>query len=143
MSEFSMATGGDIPQLAAMELRYIECPWSPAVLKETLRDELSHLYVLRDSDTIVGYGGFKMALDTAEIYNIVVHEAYRRKGYGKQIVAYLIDRAVELGAREIFLEVGEKNQAAIALYTECGFEIVSLRKNYYKSGGALVMKRLV
>ena len=47
------------------------------------------------------------------------------------------------GAAEMFLEVNENNAPAIALYTSRGFEISRIRKNYYKSGNALVLRKRV
>jgi ribosomal-protein-alanine N-acetyltransferase len=53
----------------------------------------------------------------------------------------------ELGAREMFLEVGEKNEAALALYRGRGFSLVGRRAAYYRHhdvpADALVMRRVL
>lgn len=141
MLRFRKATEADAGVLAAMEAEYIECPWSERVILLTLADELSVIYVLCDDENVIGYGGLKMALDTAEVYNIVVDAAHRRKGYGTLILEKLFEHAIEKGASEMFLEVNENNAAALGLYTAHGFKISHLRKSYYKSGNALILRR--
>ena len=141
MLEFRLATAEDCATIADMELKYIECPWSEHVVRDTVHDELSAIYLLISDGNTVGYGGLKMALDTAEVYNIVVDENHRRLGYGSLILEKLFEHAITRGACEMFLEVNEHNEAAIALYAKHGFRISHMRKNYYKSGNALILKR--
>ncbi len=141
MIQIRKAGEGDVARIAELEQKYIECPWSEAVVRQTLADELSTIYLLCDHETILGYGGLKMVLDTAEVYNIVVDETVRRRGYGSMALEKLLEHAIENGAREIFLEVGEHNEAALNLYTSHGFRISHMRKNYYKSGNAYIMRK--
>ena len=59
-----------------------------------------------------------------------------------------MSRAVALGAGAIFLEVGEDNPAAIALYRQAGFEPVGRRPAYYRRKrkqpvAALIMRHAV
>lgn len=141
MLEFCRAQKEDAPCIAALETQFIECPWSENVVRQTIDDELSVIYLLCDGGVVLGYGGLKMALDTAEVYNIVVDLPYRRKGYGTLILEKLFEHAIEHGANEMLLEVNENNAAALALYAAHGFKILHLRKNYYKSGNALILRR--
>lgn len=140
MPDFRKATQEDAGTIAALEAKFIECPWSEKVVRETVADELSVLYLLCEGDAILGYGGLKMALDTAEVYNIVVDAPYRRRGYGGRILDKLVSVAVEKGGREMLLEVNEHNEAAINLYAAHGFKILHMRKHYYRSGNAYVMR---
>ena len=55
------------------------------------------------------------------IYDIVVHEEYRRRGYAERILHLAEDRARELGAGTVELHVFGHNQAARALYEKLGF----------------------
>ncbi len=141
MLKFRLAAYDDCVALSEMESKYIECPWSVSVLRQTVADELSAIYLLCDDVKIVGYGGLKMALDTAEVYNIVVDESCRRRGYGSLILEKLFEHATMHGAKEMFLEVNESNEPAMGLYISHGFKISHMRKNYYKSGNALILKR--
>ncbi|MDE7395936.1 MAG: ribosomal protein S18-alanine N-acetyltransferase [Clostridiales bacterium] len=140
MLDWTRATATDVPLLAAMEKAYIECPWSEENLRQSLADENSAIYLLRVNGDVVGYGGVRTVYETAEVYNIAVHAAYRRKGYGTAILQKLEAHAKAQGANELLLEVNEQNEAAVRLYKKQGFTVLSVRKNYYKSGNALVMR---
>jgi ribosomal protein S18 acetylase RimI-like enzyme len=59
----------------------------------------------------------------AFIYDIQVHEQLRRRGYGRAIIAALVDEARARGARSIGLNVFGSNPGAKALYDQMGFEV--------------------
>jgi ribosomal protein S18 acetylase RimI-like enzyme len=60
------------------------------------------------------------------ILDFIVYEAYRRKGYGRQALAALKERAGEAGIAEIGLHVFAHNQGALSLYQQVGFEITNI-----------------
>jgi ribosomal-protein-alanine N-acetyltransferase len=96
----------------------------------------------------VGFAIARCVADEAEIVSIGVKPSERRRGIGSALLADLMTRAVVLGAKRIFLEVSEKNPAAIDLYTAAGFERVGRRENYYRSKtngtvAALIMRHTV
>ena len=66
------------------------------------------------------YGGFHTVLDEAHITNIAVKSSDRGRGIGRFLLATLIAKAREKGARYITLEVKTTNDAAIALYKSFG-----------------------
>ena len=55
------------------------------------------------------------------IYDIIVHEKFRRRGYASRILRLTEDRARELGADKIELQVFGHNHAARALYEKAGY----------------------
>ena len=77
--------------------------------------------------------------DEAEILNIAVHPAFRRRGVASALLTALCEQA----KGTIFLEVAEPNLPAIALYRKHGWEDVGLRAGYYDHGiiNAVVMKK--
>ena len=78
--------------------------------------------------------GFLIAQHVApewELENIVVAEAGRRKGLGKQLLDALLARARETNSDAVFLEVRKSNASARALYESAGFEESGRRKSYY------------
>jgi ribosomal-protein-alanine N-acetyltransferase len=91
--------------------------------------------------TIVGYGGFWLMVDEAHISTIAAHRDWRRRGIGELLLVSMVDRAVEIGARFVTLEVRISNLNAQALYRKYGFEVTGTRKNYYSdnSEDALIM----
>lgn len=62
------------------------------------------------------------------LYDLIVDEDCRQRGYGKQAMHALEGRASSLGARSIYLHVFAHNKVAKSLYDKLGYEIV---KTYY------------
>ena len=62
----------------------------------------------------------------AFVYDFLIDEEFRRKGYGKQAFVALEDKVKELGLDSISLHVFGHNQAAIALYQAAGYETTDL-----------------
>jgi ribosomal protein S18 acetylase RimI-like enzyme len=79
------------------------------------------------------------APDEAEILNIAVDPAFRRRGVASALLTELCGQA----QGTIFLEVAEPNSPAIALYRKHGWEEAGLRPGYYNQGivNAVVMKK--
>ena len=60
----------------------------------------------------------------AGLYNIVVEESERGKGYGKEICQSLLAEAQSLGAHTAYLQVVQNNNVAIDLYAKLGYETI-------------------
>lgn len=84
-------------------------------------------WVCWDSDTIVG-----MALMATYhvisgrkgmIEDVVVHEDYRGKGIGKQLIKALINEGERMQLNDILLFTGHHRKPAISLYTSLGFRL--------------------
>ena len=90
---------------------------------------------------VVGYCGFWMAADEAHISTIAVHPNCRQRGVGQLLLIAAIERAVQLGANLISLEVRVSNVAAQNLYRKYGFQVVGRRRRYYSDNreDALIM----
>lgn len=82
--------------------------------------------------------------DEADITSIAVDEDYRRNGIALRLMQEFEKNLPEY-ISEIFLEVRESNFPAISLYQKCGFEKLSVRKNFYESPpeNAVVMVKKV
>jgi ribosomal-protein-alanine N-acetyltransferase len=79
------------------------------------------------------------AEDEAELLNLAVDPAFRRRGVGRA----LLEEFEKAARGQIFLEVAENNPGAIALYRSAGWEQVAIRKGYYDHGqiNGIVMKK--
>jgi [ribosomal protein S18]-alanine N-acetyltransferase len=108
-------------------LRAAEQPVSPR-LQEELR-------------TIVGYAGIWVMTDEAHVTTIASHPDVRGRGVGELLLASLIHRAIEVGARWMTLEVRASNSVAQNLYRKYTFKEMGIRRRYYSDNGedALVM----
>ena len=69
---------------------------------------------------------YKGSQPYAFVYDFMIDEPFRRKGYGRQAFAVLDEKAKELGLASIALHVFGHNHAAIALYQAAGYEITNL-----------------
>ena len=57
---------------------------------------------------------------------------WRRRGIGQMLLTDLLGKAAGRNVKRIFLEVRVSNEAALALYSQAGFQIIDKRKNYYE-----------
>jgi ribosomal protein S18 acetylase RimI-like enzyme len=72
------------------------------------------------------YSVWTMALE-AEIEDVFVVPAARRRGVGRQLVACAIARATAKGCRTIGLNTNERNTGALALYQQLGLSAAQAR----------------
>lgn len=63
---------------------------------------------------------------SAWIYNLLVHEQFRRQGYATQAMLALEDEVKKLGLDNIGLHVFGHNQSAYALYQNIGYETTNI-----------------
>ncbi|MDB5412480.1 MAG: ribosomal-protein-alanine acetyltransferase [Rubritepida sp.] len=76
----------------------------------------------------------RRTLDEAEILTLAVRPEARRQGLAAALVETAIVAAAVAGAKTMFLEVGEANAPALALYAGMGFMRIGVRRNYYAPG---------
>lgn len=108
-------------------------PWTKAMFEEEIKNENAMYFAaVSDNGSIVGYGGFWCVAGDAQITNIAVIPAFRRKHIGEKILEKILLCAKELSAEGITLEVRKSNTPAQKLYEKMGFETVGVRKRYYK-----------
>lgn len=122
--------GGDsglLGRLSRLLRGPIEPPPSPA-LEAELR-------------SIVGYAGLWLMTDEAHITTIAVDPDFQGNGIGELLLVALIDRARQIGARWLTLEVRVSNDVAQRLYEKYTFKEMGIRRRYYSDNGedALVM----
>ncbi|MGA2090038.1 MAG: ribosomal protein S18-alanine N-acetyltransferase [Endomicrobiales bacterium] len=129
--------------VVAIEGKSFPTPWTRTLFEREISVPISHFFVVINDDMLVGYGGYWLVSDEASIVNLAVHPAYRKQGFGRKILLFLMDDAQTRGARAVFLEVRKGNVAAQCLYTSCGFEINGLRARYYGDEDAVVMKKIL
>lgn len=84
-----------------------------------------------NSDYICGYVGFWVMADEAHITTIAVREELQRRGIGELLLLTVFNRARELSANVVTLEVRVSNTGAQNLYLKYGFKQVGVRKAYY------------
>ena len=118
-------------------------PWTQKQFEESIASYQST--VIEVQGAVVGFCILQPVLDEANLLLMAIHPSQQGKGLGYQ----LLDQSIAMLKNDpiqIFLEVRESNQAAIALYEKADFHQIDLRKNYYplEKGGrehAVIMVR--
>ena len=97
-------------------------------------ESYDNVYVLLSGNKeIVGFTVILENPPDAEIHNLFICNELRGRGLGK----ILFKQAIQMLSAEVenlYLEVSEDNNIAIALYKSLGFEEIGARKNYYRKG---------
>lgn len=111
-------------------------------IRETARIGIKEkaLYIVRENNKIVGsaiirnrpekaYRTVKWGIEAADdqvavIYTFVIHPQYLKKGIGKKLLYFIIEKCRALDQKALRLDVYEKNTLAIHLYESCGFHYV-------------------
>lgn len=122
-------TAADVPSVAALEKLCFSDPWSVSSIASELDNPLSLWLVWEENGAAAAYLGVQRVPPQADVMNVAVSPALRRRGIARALFAELERRLPEID--ELFLEVRASNSGAIALYRTLGFEQVGRRPNYY------------
>lgn len=110
-------------------------PWPREVfIMDFLFNSSARYYVAKINGQTAGFLGIWDEEKKIHIINITVHPEYRRKGIGKNLLAFAVNYAKEKGKKEIYLEVRKTNISAIKLYESMGFLEKERIANYYQDG---------
>jgi RimJ/RimL family protein N-acetyltransferase len=141
-SEFQTYLEEDIERYA--QVRVLAGDWQPAEAMQKSREEHrqllpdglatknQHLCSIEDEviSSKVGVIWFAIYDDQLQplafVYDFLIYEDFRQRGYGTQALLALDVKVKELGADKIRLHVFAYNQIARALYEKSGFEITGI-----------------
>jgi ribosomal-protein-alanine N-acetyltransferase len=138
----------DLGQVFALEQRIFPTPWTMKSYEFELESNpASEQWVIESNgDTgetqVVAYCVCWLLGEELHIANIAVAPRFRRRGLGRRLLAFVLNRASEKGLQSATLEVRAGNQVAQALYTDFGFVEVARRPRYYSDNyeDALLMQ---
>lgn len=116
--------------------------WGPVALTTMLGMEGAFGLLAEEEGEPLGFALGRVAADEAEVLTIAVRPEVRRRGHARALLRALMATAAARGARALFLEVSEPNDAARALYAALGAEQVGRRPRYYHDGSAALVLRL-
>ena len=122
----------DIPDVVEIEATAFYDAWNAGMLLNELENELTTYVVMEQEGCLVGYAGFWLVAGEAQVTRVAVAEAERGQGLGTRLTAAMVNKAWELGAEAVTLEVRESNLAAQKAYLTCGFASEGIRPNYYE-----------
>lgn len=148
MIEYRLAKLTDFDQVLEIENSCFKEPYKEEDLKyEFTKNPVNKIIVAVDEEKVIGFIDFLITFNSSTIMQIAVKDEYRRQGIATRLLEEMtksfpkeIDDVVET----ITLEVRESNVAAKKLYESVGYEVVTIKKNYYKDGenAVYMIKRL-
>ena len=97
-----------------------------------------------DNNEIIGYIGFWVKFEQAEITKVSISKKYQGYKLSKLLMADAENRMRLAECENSTLEVRVSNTVAINLYKSCGYKTVATRKKYYENGedAYLMLKEL-
>jgi [ribosomal protein S18]-alanine N-acetyltransferase len=120
----------EIAEVAGVEARAYEFPWSEGIFRDCLRAGYN-CWVLARDEAVIGYGVLSVAAGEAHVLNVCIAPEAQGEGHGRRLMRRLIDLARWHSAERVFLEVRPSNPRAIQLYHSLGFNEIGRRPNYY------------
>lgn len=93
-------------------------------------------------EVVAAFGGLWCIAEEAHISTIASHPKLRGRGYGEIVLAGMLQRALELHAEYVVLEVRVSNRVAQNLYQKYGFVTIDVVRKYYRDGEDAFVMRL-
>lgn len=118
----------DLDQVVQIERLVQTHPWSMQQFQESIQSY--HSTVIEQAGQVVGFCILQPVLDEANLLLMAIHPSQQGRGLGYQLLDASLAQ-LKNNPIQVFLEVRESNQAAIALYEKSGFHQIDVRKNYY------------
>ncbi|ASZ18157.1 MULTISPECIES: GNAT family N-acetyltransferase [Bacillus] len=98
---------------------------------QKMMDSSSHqVYSALIDKKVIGTITVSKEDQSTTLSGFAVHPSYQGKGYGKDILTSMIHTLITKGVSTIKLDVETKNNHALKLYTQCGFEMKT-KYDYY------------
>ena len=114
--------------------------WSKKQWTNEFKREGTKIFGLLISNLLIGICVFQVVLDEAQINYFVVHQNFRNRGFGSNLMNFLIKQAEKSNLKKLLLEVSRSNITAERFYSRFDFSTVGIRENYYKDGSDAVLK---
>lgn len=121
-----------------------DLPWSRTAIESSFENPTFECYFAKLGEQALGYVSIMNSGEEYEILRLVVMKNTRLQKIATKLLEFLIKTAQKNNIRNIVLEVGAKNFAAISLYRKLGFASVGIREDYYAKGqNAIIMHRAI
>ncbi|HDR7611725.1 TPA: GNAT family N-acetyltransferase [Bacillus mycoides] len=99
-------------------------------LQKMMTSPSHQVYIALINEKAIGTITVTEQEQSTTLSGFAVHPSYQGKGYGKDILSYMVHTLITEGVSTIELDVETKNNNALKLYTQCGFEIMT-KYDYY------------
>ena len=130
---FQFLQESDIPELKEMFIQYNPgddrdegYQFNPAQVKKFLSQPQNVAFVAKLDGKIIGcvYGYTLTMIDEDEkefmIYGVDIHPEYHNRGYGTELMKYVLNWLKDNGYRDTWVYTGAENKAACRCYEKAG-----------------------
>jgi ribosomal-protein-alanine N-acetyltransferase len=134
-----------VTNLYKIDNAYFPTPWDLNSWSSFLSDSGKVLFVLTNSDEIIGFSMFQFSdIDRfAHLLKILIIPSYREQSLGSFLLSKSLVSLREKGVANFYLEVEQGNQSALKLYEKSGFNIIHSKKDFYgENRSAYIMTNL-
>lgn len=120
----------DLELVTALEREIYPYPWSWRNFADSLNAGYS-CWTCHYGAHILGYVVIMVAGDEGHVLNLSVVKDRQGQGWGRKLLAHVIETARYHRVASLFLEVRPSNKVARHLYESAGFNEIGLRRAYY------------
>jgi ribosomal-protein-alanine N-acetyltransferase len=121
----------DMPEVLTIEQASFTFPWSEDDFVRCLRARNCIGFVAECAERVVGYMVYELQKHRLHLLNLAVHECYRRRGVGHQLIRNLVGKLSHDRRSRILLEVRDTNLQAQLFFRAQGFRAVSVLRRLY------------
>jgi ribosomal-protein-alanine N-acetyltransferase len=136
------ARAGDAAAIAAIHAASFQRGWGEDEFRRLIAERAVVTHRAAAGRNFTGFIMSRVTVGEAEILSVAIAPSWRGRGFARPLLDLHLRRLAGLGARTVFLEVGEHNAPAVQLYRRAGFYEVGRRPGYYDGGTtALTLRR--
>jgi ribosomal-protein-alanine N-acetyltransferase len=132
----------DLDRIMEIENVSFASPWTRQCYLDLSPLETISFFVVKDGEELVGYMLYQVWEEEMELHTIAVDPERRRQGIARKMIAFMKEDATARAVERIFLQVRPSNEAARSLYQSFGFNVIGVRRGYYRDNleDAFVMR---
>lgn len=133
-----------IDGLVRVEEECFNSGYARSTFEKELQNKLAFYVVAMEDNEVLGYAGMWNMCGSADLMNVGVRPAHRRRGIAEAMLAKLEEYCMLKNVFEVNLEVRVGNIPARMLYKKMGYEEIAVRKGYYDGKeDAQIMKKIL
>ncbi len=130
----------DLAYISELEEKILGHTMGYAFLKqELLENPFSRIYVYEKDGRVIGYIGYRVVDQRADILNFLIDIEYQNQGFGSKLFENMLTELKNEGVVSVILEVRESNLRAVKFYEKYGGYHVHKISNYYLTEDAHIM----
>jgi ribosomal protein S18 acetylase RimI-like enzyme len=123
------AKSDEIEELVPLLLQAEE---SESALRWSLAHMADTVYRMDDGVRLIGAATVRWHTEPGEIMELAIASDLHGQGYGKRMIAFLIEEARRRGKRQLLVGTANSSISNIAFYQKCGFRMDSVRPDYFR-----------